>query len=406
MAVGQTTTTTLLPIKGVRIGVANAGIRQTERPDIALFELAPSATVSAVFTKNRFCASPVKVAKQHLSEGTPSYLLINSGNANAGVGPEGDKDALQCCQAVADHQKVTAQQVLPFSTGVIGERLPLEKLLSTIPEAISNLSEEHWQQAARAIMTTDTREKAVSKVIMMEGEKITITGISKGSGMIEPNMATMLAYIATDMPIAEPVLNTIIKEATNQSFNCISVDGDTSTNDAVVLVATGCAKVSELKSKEDSRYEVLYAAIEEVFKTLAEAIVRDGEGATKLIHVSVKQAATIDDARSVAYTIARSPLVKTAMFASDPNWGRILAAIGRAPIESLNVDAINIYLDDVCIVCSGVRDQHYTEARGQQVMQRDEITLKVELAAGGACAHVITCDLSYDYVKINAEYRT
>jgi len=406
MPVGGIIPLELKSITGVRIGTSSAGISQTERDDLTIFELSPQTQVAALFTNNKFCAAPVLLAKKHLAAESARYLLINSGNANAGLGEAGILTAQACCAELAKKVNVNEAQILPFSTGVIGERLPVEKLVGGLQAAVDSLSEEHWPKAATAIMTTDTCEKGCSHTMTVDGMEITITGIAKGSGMIRPDMATMLSYIATDMPISQPVLNQLVKEAVDVSFNSITVDGDTSTNDAVVLMATGAVDISPIESTSDSRYQEFLSAMKEVCCFLAEAIVRDGEGATKLIKVCVEQASTIDDAKEVAYTVAQSPLVKTAFFASDPNWGRILAAVGRANIENLDVDAVSIYLDETCIVESGKRSSDYTEEQGQKVMNQDEILVRICLAQGVASSTVLTCDLSYDYVKINAEYRS
>jgi len=362
--------------------------------------------VAAVFTNNKFCAAPVLLAKKHLAEGSPRYLLINSGNANAGLGEPGLQAAQTCCIELADRVSSHNAQILPFSTGVIGEPLPVDKLVSGLQAAVDTLSIGNWSKAATAIMTTDTREKGCSRTVELGGASITITGIAKGSGMIEPNMATMLSYIATDMAISQPLLQQMLNEAADLSFNSISVDGDTSTNDALVLMATASANTTPINSAEDPRYPQFLSALKEVCYFLAEAIVRDGEGATKLIKITVEQADSVDDAKEVAYTVAQSPLVKTAFFASDPNWGRILAAVGRADIEHLNVDTISIHLDDTCIVDAGKRAPSYTEEMGQAVMDKEEILVRISLAQGTQSATVLTCDLSYDYVKINAEYRS
>ena len=406
MPVGSDEPLDLKPIAGIRIGTAKAGIRQLERDDVTVFEIADTSTVEAVFTKNVFCAAPVQVAKKHLAESNAHYLLINSGNANAGLGHEGVVAALSCCQSLANHVGCTESKVLPFSTGVIGETLPVDKLVASLPAAIKNLAADNWSQAATAIMTTDTRPKGCSRRVEIDDETITITGIAKGSGMIRPNMATMLAYIATDLAISQDVLKQAIKTATDVSFNAITVDGDTSTNDAVVLMATAQANVQTIESVSDERYGLFITQLIEVFQHLSEAIVRDGEGATKIITIQVDEAASVDDAREIAYTVAQSPLVKTAFFAADPNWGRILAAVGRANVSRLNVDQISIYLGDVCIVKNGQRDQQYTEEAGANVMSEDEITVTIILAQGDYSARILTCDLSYDYVKINAEYRS
>jgi len=406
MPVGGIIPLALKAVEGVRIGTSSAGISQTERDDLTVFELVETTTVAAVFTKNKFCAAPVTVAKKHLNESSVRYLLINSGNANAGLGDEGVASAEACCEALSLKVKVKANEILPFSTGVIGEPLPVNTLIGGLEAAIDSLATDNWLSAAKAIMTTDTCEKGCSRVIQLEGVDVTITGISKGSGMIRPDMATMLSYIATDMPIASDVLKSMLLEAVGVSFNSITVDGDTSTNDAVVLMATGMADTHPINSIDDSRCAEFISAIKEVCCFLAESIVRDGEGATKFITVQVEGAVSTTDAKEVGYTIAHSPLVKTALFASDPNWGRILAAVGRANIEQLNVDEVSIYLDDVCIVDKGKRSCSYTEEQGQAVMNEDSILIRVCLAQGECSAKVLTCDFSYDYVKINAEYRS
>lgn len=406
MPVGGTSPLELKAISGVRIGTASAGISQTHRDDLTLFELGEQTRVAAVFTKNKFCAAPVTLAKKHLSLTTPRYLLINSGNANAGLGDAGIQAAQLCCNKLAKAVGFKETQVLPFSTGVIGEPLPVEKLMGGLQTAVDTLSEKNWSKAAQAIMTTDTCEKGCSRSINLEGVEVTVTGIAKGSGMIKPDMATMLSYIATDMPISKALLEQMLKEAVDLSFNRITVDGDTSTNDAVVLMATAMADVAPLDATADPRYSLILSAIQEVCYFLAEAIVRDGEGATKLIKIQVEQAQSQHDAEEVAYTVAHSPLVKTAFFASDPNWGRILAAIGRADIERLDVENVSIYLADTCIVKNGQRYAGYTEEQGQQAMNQEEILVRICLAQGDYSATVLTCDLSYDYVKINAEYRS
>lgn len=406
MPVGDTIPLELKAIKGVRIGTSSAGISQTERDDLTVFELSAQTQVAAVFTNNKFCAAPVILARKHLSIGSPSYLLINSGNANAGLGDAGINTAQTCCAELAKKVGSKETQILPFSTGVIGEPLPVDRLVGGLQTAVNTFSEDNWPKAAKAIMTTDTCPKGCSRTLELDGVEITITGIAKGSGMIRPDMATMLSYIATDMPISKAVLEHMLKEAVDLSFNSITVDGDTSTNDAVVLMATAGADVAPLESAEDLRYPLFLSSLKEVCYFLAEAIVRDGEGATKLIKVQVEQANSMSDAKEVAYTVAHSPLVKTAFFASDPNWGRILAAVGRAGIAHLNVETVSIYLGDTCIVKAGKRSVDYTEEQGQQVMNQEEIVVRICLAQGSYSSTVLTCDLSYDYVKINAEYRS
>jgi len=347
----------------------------------------------------------VMVAKRHFQTTPPRYLLINTGNANAGTGEQGLLDSQQCCQLLADHTACRAAQVLPFSTGVIGEPLQVDKFKQAIPVALDKLSERAWEDAANGIMTTDTVPKGLSKQMELDGKTITITGIAKGSGMIRPDMATMLAYIATDAEVPQVLLQDCLKSATDHSFNRITIDGDTSTNDACVLMATGKSGVC-FDDAGSAAYQQFADLVRDVCEELAKAMVRDGEGATKLISIDVKHGRDEAECLQVAYTIAHSPLVKTAFFASDPNWGRILAAVGRAGISELDINALQIYLDDLCIVSQGGRDADYTEEQGQQVMDQNEITIRVVLNRGSAETRLWTCDFSYDYVKINAEYRT
>jgi glutamate N-acetyltransferase/amino-acid N-acetyltransferase len=404
MAVNQPVFPKMNPVAGISLGTTNAGIKQTERDDLLVMQMVAGGSCAAVFTQNAFCAAPVHIAKAHLDK-NPRWLIINSGNANAGTGQQGMDDALNSCIEFAQLVEGEYSQILPFSTGVIGENLPIGKIISALPKAIESLTETHWQQAANAIMTTDTFAKGVSSVIEIAGEKITITGISKGAGMIQPNMATMLGFIATDAKISADLLQNCLSHAAERSFNRITIDGDTSTNDACVVMASGCSKAAEIRADNES-YLIFSEAIEAICKSLAEAIVRDGEGATKFIRIHVEQALNQEEAISVGKTIAHSPLVKTAFFASDPNWGRILAAIGRAGVENLDVDKIEIYLGDVCIVEKGCRAEGYTELAGQAVMNKKEITVTVKLGRGNLEEEILTCDFSYDYVKINAEYRT
>lgn len=404
MAVGQCDFPTMHPVKGIKLGTCNAGIKQTQRDDILVIEMAASGSCAAVFTQNAFCAAPVLIARDHLIH-EPRWLLVNSGNANAGTGKQGLQDAYASCAALAGEVEGTAQQVLPFSTGVIGEPLPVAKLTAALPKAVANLQEEHWDKAARAIMTTDTFAKGASMIIEIAGKPVTLTGISKGAGMIQPNMATMLGYVATDAKISQALLQECLTNAAELSFNRITVDGDTSTNDACVLLASGCSDAPEIFANSPE-YAVFSQAIINICKRLAELIIRDGEGATKLMRIVVEQAQTRQEAVQVAKTIAHSPLVKTAFFASDPNWGRILAAVGRAGVENMQLDKIEIYLGTVCIVENGGRSPGYTEQDGQRVMDQAEITITVRLGRGDSCEEVLTCDFSYDYVRINAEYRS
>ncbi|BBL56540.1 bifunctional glutamate N-acetyltransferase/amino-acid acetyltransferase ArgJ [Methylomonas koyamae] len=404
MAVGQIDFPTMYAVKGIKLGSSNAGIKQTVRDDILVIEMADGGSCAAVFTQNAFCAAPVHIAKAHLSQ-NPRWLLVNSGNANAGTGKQGLQDAFACCAGLAGEVDALAQQVLPFSTGVIGEPLPVEKLAAALPAAVANLAESHWDRAARAIMTTDTFPKGASLTIDIGGHPVAITGISKGAGMIQPNMATMLGFIATDAKIEQGLLQECLNAAVEQSFNRITVDGDTSTNDACVVLASGCSAAPEILPGSE-HLASFGAALATVCKRLAELIIRDGEGATKLMRIIVEQARDSGEALQVAKTIAHSPLVKTAFFASDPNWGRILAAVGRAGVENMELEKIEIYLGTVCIVENGGRAPSYTEQDGQRVMSQEEIDVTVRLGRGTASEQVLTCDFSYDYVKINAEYRT
>lgn len=404
MAVGYQGVPRLYPVAGVRIGVASAGIKKPGRRDVVLFELAAGSSVAAVFTRNAFCAAPVVVAKDHLQQRIPRYLLVNTGNANAGTGEAGMHDAERCCEAVAKSVNCEVSEVLPFSTGVIGESLPVDKIIAALPAAAAAFDDDVWEDAAHGIMTTDTVAKGASRQLTIDGRLVTITGISKGSGMIRPDMGTMLAFVATDAQVEAATLQECLKQAVNGSFNRITVDGDTSTNDACVLLATGQSGVN-LTAGSDALAQ-FSVALDEVCRELAQLIVRDGEGATKFISIEVAGGRDESECRDVAYTIAHSPLVKTALFASDPNWGRILAAVGRAGIEALDLNAVTIYLGPVCIVRDGGRASDYTEEQGQAVMEQPEITIRVDLARGEAETTVWTCDFSYDYVRINAEYRT
>lgn len=396
----------LNPVAGVRLAAVAAGIKKKERRDLVLLELAPGSRCAAVFTQNRFCAAPVQVARAHLAQATPRYLMINTGYANAGTGSKGMQNCRATCEMLALESGCTAAEVLPFSTGVIGELFPLPAFQSGLPLARAALAVDAWEQAAQGIMTTDTHPKTASRQLQLSGKTITITGMAKGSGMIKPNMATMLGFIATDAAIEQALLDAWVSELADVSFNCVTVDGDTSTNDACVLIATGKAGNAPCVQADDADAKLLFAALEAVFVELAQMLARDGEGATKFVTIAVNGAASKADARAVAETIAHSPLVKTALFASDPNWGRILAAIGRAPIAALQVDKVAIWLDDVQIVAAGAVAPDYTEAAGAAVMQQHDITIRVELDAGTACQTLWTCDFSYDYVKINAEYRS
>lgn len=407
MAVGLEVLQNYHPVNGIRIGIAQAGIKYQDRNDLVIFELASGSRVSGVFTLNSFCAAPVQVAKKHLCEADIRYLVVNTGNANAGTGPQGMTDALATCAELAKFTGVEANQILPFSTGVIGETLPMDKLLAGLSPALENLSDNAWPTAAEGIMTTDTLPKGYSELVKISASgTIAISGISKGSGMIMPNMATMLAYLTTDAVIAKPLLDTLCKELADKSFNRVTVDGDTSTNDSCILIATAQADMEEISSKEDPRYTGVFDALLEAFMVLSHAIVRDGEGATKFVTMEVQQAASVQEALDVAYTVAHSPLVKTALFASDANWGRILAAVGRAGVKEMILEDIDIFLDDVCIVKSGGRAASYTEEAGAAIFAQQEITISIRLGRGDVTERVWTTDLSHDYVSINADYRS
>ncbi|MGM0593538.1 MAG: bifunctional glutamate N-acetyltransferase/amino-acid acetyltransferase ArgJ [Pseudomonadota bacterium] len=404
MAVGYTGLPRLAPVAGLRVSTVCAGIKKPGRRDLVLFELAEGTTSVATFTRNAFSAAPVVLAKSHLQQVAPRFLLINTGNANAGTGERGMSDAVASCDALASTTGCRPEQVLPFSTGVIGEPLPLSRITGALPELVAALGEDNWEAAAYGILTTDTVPKGVSRQFELNGSPVTITGIAKGSGMIRPDMGTMLAYVATDAEVAQTTLQGLLNDAVNGSFNRITVDGDTSTNDACVLMATG--KSGSIVEEGSEAHSLFARELHSLMVALAQQIVRDGEGATKFISVRVDGGRTEQECAEVAYTIAHSPLVKTALFASDPNWGRILAAVGRARLPALELERVAIYLDDVCIVSGGGRDPAYTEERGQGVMEQEELEIRVELGRGGATSTVWTCDLSYDYVRINADYRT
>lgn len=400
----------LHPVAGIELGHAEAGVRKADRKDLLVMKLAPTATVAGVFTLNRFCAAPVQVCKTHLEQvrlsGEPiRALLINTGNANAGTGETGLADANATCVALAELLGCKSAQILPFSTGVILEPLPVDRIQAGLPQAIANLQSDNWYRAAESIMTTDTQPKAASRQVTINGQTITLTGISKGAGMIRPNMATMLGFVAIDAKVAQPVLDHLVKQAADQSFNCITIDGDTSTNDSFMLMATGAAAL-EVTDTASPEYAALSAAVIELSQALAQMIVRDGEGATKFITITVEQGASVEECRKIAYSIGHSPLVKTAFFASDPNLGRILAAIGYAGVADLDVAKLDLYLDDVWVAKNGGRNPAYQEADGQRVMQQSEITVRVRLGRGEAMATVWTCDLSHEYVTINADYRS
>jgi glutamate N-acetyltransferase/amino-acid N-acetyltransferase len=403
----------VLAVPGVRLGIAQAGVRKVGRKDLTVILLDEGSAVSGVFTQNRYCAAPVQVCREHLKQVNPSQadtqvraLIINTGNANAGTGTKGLADARATAQALALLLKVKPQQVLPFSTGVIMENLPVDRIVTGMPAAIADAQAKHWTKAAEGIMTTDTVPKAFSAQVVLSGQTVTITGISKGAGMIRPNMATMLGFLATDANIDPALLPALATDLANASFNRITIDGDTSTNDSFIVMATRKAAHPVISSWDSADGKALRNALMDVAQKLAHAIVRDGEGATKFITVRVEGGKTVDECLLAAYAIAHSPLVKTAFFASDPNLGRILAAVGYAGIHDLDQDLIGLYLDDVCVVQNGGRNPAYQEADGQRVMKQSEITIKVLLGRGQAIDTVWTCDLSHDYVSINADYRS
>jgi glutamate N-acetyltransferase/amino-acid N-acetyltransferase len=411
MAVGDTAVPdTIYPIDGITLSATAAGVRYKDRDDLVLIEIAKGASVAVVTTKNAFCAAPVRVLREHFAQACPRYLVTNTGNANAGTGSDGKRRASDICAAVATKAGVDTESVLPFSTGVIGEPLNSDAVIKGLDEALAQLAPDSWLAAANGIRTTDTLPKLASqKVQIAQGDKKStyhITGISKGSGMIRPNMATMLGYVATDANISADLLQEMLSAINEQSFNRITVDGDTSTNDCCVLIATGKASLDVIDSPEHPHYQPLFTALTEVFVRLAQLIVRDGEGATKFMTVKVTGGNTTQECCDVAYAVAHSPLVKTAFFASDANWGRILAAVGYAGVPDLDTEQVDVYLDEVMICQNGGVAPDYKEADGDKVMSRPEITIGIDLARGTASDTVYTCDLSYDYVKINADYRS
>ena len=405
MPVGLDAPVSLAAVAGVRIATAELGGRSKPRDDLTLFELAAGASCAATFTRNAFCAAPVTVAREHLARATPRYLLVNAGNANAGTGARGIGDAKQCCAIVAEATGVPVESVLPFSTGVIGEPLPVERFENAVPIVAGRLNEDGWLDAAAAIATTDIVPKGASRSIDLGGRTAVVTGIAKGSGMIRPDMATMLAFIATDAAVAPDALRSMARDAVEASFNRITVDGDTSTNDACVLVATGALGGPPIDAGSPD-FLALTEAVGGVALELAHAIVRDGEGATKFVTVEVEEGGNRSECLAVAYTVAHSPLVKTALYASDANWGRILAAVGRSGLADLDLSRTRIWLNGVCIVSGGGRDAAYTEAAGAEAVSGDEIVIRIALGRGKARDQVWTCDLSHQYVTINAEYRT
>lgn len=396
---------TIYPVAGISLATGCAKIKQKQRDDVLLIAIAPESSCAAVFTQNVFCAAPVTISKQHLKVSSPRYLLINSGNANAGMGEIGIQGAKSCCETVAIQARCEITEVLPFSTGVIGQELPVAKIQAIIPKLLGTLADEQWELGARAIMTTDIVPKIFSKQVRLQGRMVTFTGIAKGAGMIKPNMATMLAFLATDIEMPQDLLQQCLVDAVNVSFNRVTIDGDTSTNDSCILLATGKSG-AVIDSEQHPDFEAVNEVIVEMCTDLAQAIVRDGEGATKFITIQVEQGTTETECLKVAYSIAHSPLVKTAFSASDANWGRILAAVGNAGVENLEIDAVQIFLGDICVVNNGERAASYTEAQGQQVMAEQEITVRVFLGRGQQQVTVWTTDLTCEYVKINADYRT
>jgi glutamate N-acetyltransferase/amino-acid N-acetyltransferase len=396
----------LLAIKGVRLGVTEAGVRKANRRDLLLVSLEVGTRVAGVFTRNRFCAAPILVAKANLQNGNIRALIVNTGCANAGTGEDGISRAQRTCIEVSWLLGCEPNQVLPFSTGVIMEPLPIERIVAGLPDCVAALDERNWADAASAIMTTDTVAKACSRQVEIDGKVVCVTGIAKGSGMIRPNMATMLGFIATDAMVDQNLLQHVTSYAAERTFNCVTVDGDTSTNDALIVMATGKSAVPEITKSDSVEFKLLLDAITEVASALAQALVRDGEGATKFITITIEGGMNQTECRKVGYAIAHSPLVKTAFFASDPNLGRILAAVGYAGIEDLDVAKVDLYLDEVLVAKSGARASSYREEDGQRVMKQDEIGLRVELNRGASSARVWTCDLSHEYVSINADYRS
>ncbi len=397
----------LYPVAGVRLGVTEAGVRKAGRKDLTILLLEPGASVAGVFTQNRFCAAPVQICREHLAHGAAvRAMLINTGNANAGTGEDGRRRALRSCEVLAEKLKLSPLEILPFSTGVIMEPLPLDRIEAGLDAALADARADNWLRAAEAIMTTDTVAKAFGKQLLMDGALVSITGISKGAGMIRPNMATMLGFLATDACVSPALMQQLARELADASFNRVTVDGDTSTNDSFMLIASNQARHAVIDDLDSANGQALKAALLEVAQQLAQAIVRDGEGATKFIRIQVEGGKTEAECRQVAYAIAHSPLVKTAFFASDPNLGRILAAVGYAGVEDLDQRCIDLYLDDVQVASSGGRHPSYLEEDGQRVMRQSEITVRVLLGRGPAMQTVWTCDLSHDYVSINADYRS
>tara|TARA_Y100001949_G_scaffold169522_1_gene169538 strand:+ start:176 stop:1396 length:1221 start_codon:yes stop_codon:yes gene_type:complete len=406
MSVGLKHPQSLVKIKGIRLSASSAKIYRKKRDDIALIEITDGSVTSAAFTQNRFCAAPVQISKNHLSKSKPRYCLINAGNANAGTGEDGLSNSKAICRELAKITNCNENEILPFSTGVIGEDLPVEKINKVLPQLVKNLSEDCWVNVAKSIMTTDTIPKAVSSQISIANSTVSITGIAKGSGMIKPDMATMLSFVATDANITKDALDKIRDHALFKSFNRITIDGDTSTNDSFLLIST-CAIDAPIIDKKDSKeFKILENEIIKVCRELAQAIVRDGEGATKFISIQVDEGIDSSECLSVAYKVAESLLVKTAFTASDPNWGRIIAAIGNSNIRDLDIHKIDVYIEDICIVNNGERSKTYSEDKGKKVMRQNEIILRINLRRGAFSEEIWTTDLSYEYIKINAEYRS
>ncbi len=406
MSVGLKHPQSLVKIKGIRLSASSAKIYRKKRDDIALIEITDGSVTSAAFTQNRFCAAPVQISKNHLSKSKPRYCLINAGNANAGTGEDGLSNSKAICRDLAKITNCNENEILPFSTGVIGEDLPVEKINKVLPQLVKNLSEDCWVNVAKSIMTTDTIPKAVSSQISIANSTVSITGIAKGSGMIKPDMATMLSFVATDANITKDALDKIRDHALFKSFNRITIDGDTSTNDSFLLISTGAIDVPIIDKKDSKEFKILENEIIKVCRELAQAIVRDGEGATKFISIQVDEGIDSSECLSVAYKVAESLLVKTAFTASDPNWGRIIAAIGNSNIRDLDIHKIDVYIEDICIVNNGERSKTYSEDKGKKVMRQNEIILRINLRRGAFSEEIWTTDLSYEYIKINAEYRS
>ncbi|MFJ1255917.1 bifunctional glutamate N-acetyltransferase/amino-acid acetyltransferase ArgJ [Cupriavidus sp. CuC1] len=397
----------LKPVAGVELGWAEAGVRKANRKDVLVVRIAQGSTVAGVFTRNRFCAAPVQVCREHLAAGKGiRAIVVNTGNANAGTGEPGLANARATCDALAAQLGIAPEQVLPFSTGVILEPLPVDRITAALPAAIANARPDNWLAAAESIMTTDTQPKAASRTVLIGGKTVTLSGISKGAGMIRPNMATMLGFVATDATVSQDVLQALVSFAADRSFNSITIDGDTSTNDSFVLIASGQAGAPAIERAEGADFEALRAALTDLSQELAQMIVRDGEGATKLMTIQVEGGKDVAECRLIAYAVAHSPLVKTAFYASDPNLGRILAAVGYAGVDDLEVERVNLWLDNVLVARDGGRNPEYREEDGQRVMKQAEITVRIALGRGDATATVWTCDLSHDYVSINADYRS